>query len=73
MSGALLHPYLRDELAAGRALADDFLRRIARREPIEMDALCQQLGIARMASLERQRGFASRLQEALIEGARDAS
>lgn len=72
MSGALLHPYLRDELAAGRALADDFLRRIARREPIKMDALCQQLGIARMASLERLRGFCARVQQEL-EARRDAS
>lgn len=67
-----VHPYTVDEQDAGRALAESFLARVASGEPIEMDALCQQLGIARMASLERQRGFASRLQEALIEGARDA-
>lgn len=42
------HPYLLDELAAGRALAGQFLERLAR-----------------MGSLTRMAGFASRVQEVL--------
>jgi len=67
------HPYAIDEMAAGHSLAESFLRRLAAREPIESDALAQQAAIARLGSLERLRGFCARLQERLLEGARDAS
>lgn len=60
------HPYLADELAAGRAQAAAFLDRIAA-GPVEVDALAQQFELARMTSMARARGFAARLQEVLRE------
>lgn len=60
------HPYEQDELAAGRAQAGQFLERIAA-GPIEVDALAQQVELARMGSMPRLRGFAARIQEALRE------
>ncbi|MCZ2099470.1 MAG: hypothetical protein LC121_25055 [Anaerolineae bacterium] len=60
------HPYIGDELAAGRALADQFLERLAA-GPVETDALAQQIELSRMGSLARMRGFAARLQELLQE------
>lgn len=58
------HPYLADELAAGRAQADAFLDRLAA-GPVEADALAQAIELARHGSLARMRGFAARLQEVL--------
>ena len=58
------HPYLADELAAGRAQAEQFLERLAA-GPVETDALAQQVELARMGSMARARGFAARLQEVL--------
>lgn len=66
------HPYVDEQMRAGRDQADAFLRRIVAGEPIEMDGLAQQHELARMGSLARARGFASRIQEMLIAGARDA-
>ncbi len=60
------HPYEQDELAAGRAQADQFLERLAS-GPIEADGLCQAIEISRMGSVARLRGFAARLQEVLRE------
>lgn len=58
------HPYLSDELAAGRALAGQFLERLSA-GPIETDALAQAIGLARMGSLTRLSGFAAAIQEVL--------
>ncbi len=66
MTAALTHPYLADELTAGRSQADAFLDRLAA-GPVECDALAQQIELARMCSMARARGFASRLQEVLVE------
>jgi len=66
------YPYARDEMAAGQALADSFLQRLAAHEPIEPDALAQQAAVARLGSPERLRGFCARLQQELIKGVRDA-
>lgn len=60
------HPYLRDELAAGRAQAQAFLERLAA-GPVEADALAQAIELARHGSTARLRGFAARLQEVLRE------
>jgi hypothetical protein len=65
MAAALVHPYLADELAVGRSQAEAFLERLAG-DYIEADALAQAIEIARHGSLARMRGFASRLQEALL-------
>lgn len=54
MTAALVHPYLVDELAAGRAQAERFLERIAA-GPTEVDALAQQVELARMGSQARLR------------------
>jgi len=67
MTAALVHPFTADELAAGRALAESFLERVASGEPIEADGLAQQFELARMGSMARARGFAARLQEVLRE------
>lgn len=58
------HPYLADELAAGRAQAVAFLERLAA-GPVEADALAQAIELARHGSTARLRGFAARLQEVL--------
>lgn len=58
------HPYLADELAAGRAQAEQFLDRLAS-GPVETDALAQAFSIARMGSMTRLAGFSARVQEAL--------
>jgi len=60
------HPYLADELAAGRAQAAAFLEHIAA-GPVETDALAQAIELARMGSLARMRGFCARLQEVIRE------
>lgn len=65
-AAALVHPYLRDELAAGRAQAVAFLDRLAA-GPVEADALAQAIELSRMGSVARMRGLASRLQEVLLE------
>jgi len=70
MSGALVHPYTQDELAAGRALAESFLARF-NAGPVECDGLAQAAALARMGSLERLRGFCARVQQEL-EVRRDA-
>lgn len=72
MSGALVHPFTQDELAAGRALADAFLARIESGEPVECDALAQAIELSRMGSHARMRGFAARVQQHMIERVRDA-
>lgn len=66
------HPYLQDELAAGRAQAAAFLDRL-RTGPVECDALAQQVELARHGSLARMRGFAARIQEVLLQGADHAT
>lgn len=66
MTAALAHPYLRDELAVGRAQAEAFLERLAS-GPVEADALAQAIELSRMGSMARMRGFAARLQEVLQE------
>lgn len=66
------HPFAVDELAAGQALAESLLQRLAAHEPIEPDALAQQAAVARLGSTERLRGFHARIQRALAEGVRDA-
>ncbi len=60
------HPFTADELAAGRAQADQFLDRLAA-GPVEADALAQAIELARMGSLARMRGFAAAVQEAIRE------
>ncbi len=60
------HPYLADELAAGRAQAVQFLERIAS-GPVEADALAQAIELARHGSLTRMRGFAAAIQDVLVE------
>lgn len=60
------HPYLADEMAAGRAQAETYLQRIGA-GPAHADDLAQQFELARMGSMARARGFASRLQEVLRE------
>lgn len=65
------HPYLLDELAAGRAQAAQFLERLAA-GPVEADALAQAIELARMGSMARMRGFAAAVQEA-IRGAGHAT
>lgn len=60
------HPYLADELAAGRSQAAAFLERLAS-GPVEADALAQAIELARMGSLARMRGFAAAIQEAIRE------
>jgi hypothetical protein len=62
------HPYTIDEMHAGRALADAFMARVEAREPIGCDDLTQQMLIARNGSMERLRGFCSRLQDLLLAG-----
>lgn len=71
MSGALVHPYVADEQAAGYAQAEEFLVRLTN-EPCAVDDLVQAISLARFGSVERQRAFCARIQRALIEGARDA-
>ncbi|MDT3680439.1 MAG: hypothetical protein ROZ64_16585 [Burkholderiaceae bacterium] len=51
--------------------AERFLDRLAT-GPCGADDLAQELSIARFGSLERQRAFCARLQQALLEGVRDA-
>lgn len=72
MSATLVHSYVVDEQAAGGALAESFIERLKSGEPVGADDLAQQLSIARFGSVERQRAFAARIQQALIAGVRDA-
>ncbi|MDT3680295.1 MAG: hypothetical protein ROZ64_15840 [Burkholderiaceae bacterium] len=60
------------QMCQGYEQAESFIARIKSGEPITMDELAQQIGLARMGSMERLRGFCSRLQAALLEGVRDA-
>lgn len=64
--------YTDEQMREGFDQAEAFVERIKSGAPITMDELAQQIGLARMGSMERLRGFASRLQAALLEGVRDA-
>lgn len=66
------HPFTDEEQRIGREQAEAFLLRIESGEPIEVDSLAQALSIARFGSCERQRAFAARVQQVLIERCRDA-
>ncbi len=65
--------YSDEQMREGFDQAEAFIARVRSGEPILMDELGQQFALARMASLTRARGFASRIQAALLEGVRDAS
>jgi hypothetical protein len=67
------HPYTQDELAAGRALAESFLARLLSHEAVESDGLAQAIELSRMGSLARMRAFAARVQQHIVEAARDAN
>lgn len=64
--------YTDEQMREGFDQAEAFIARIKSGEPIMMDELGQQFALARMASLTRARGFASRIQAALVERCRDA-
>lgn len=66
------HSYALDEQAAGAAMAEAFIERIESGEAIGADEMAQHLSLARFGSIERQRAFAARLQQALVERCRDA-
>lgn len=64
--------YTDEQMREGFDQAEAFIARIKSGEPSTLDELAQQIGLARMTSPERLRGFASRIQAALLEGVRDA-
>lgn len=64
--------YTDEQMAEGARQAENFIARVSSGAPILMDELGQQFEIARMGSLTRARGFASRLQQMLLERVRDA-
>lgn len=67
------HAFVDEEQRLGCQQAEAFLARVESGEPIECDDLAQQLSLARFGSCERQRAFAGRIQQAMVEGVRGAS
>ncbi len=63
--------YCDEQMAEGARQAESFLSRVESGAPILMDELGQQFELARMGSLMRARGFASRIQQLLVETVRE--